>query len=83
MKKLIKDLLQSPSGKYSRKSFYGFVTFFYTLGLGIYVQVNDSNTSVFDSMLIFLGALILGTVVDKKIENKSVPNVTEETVNEE
>ena len=33
MRKLINDLLKSPSGKYSRKSFLTLITFIYVLGL--------------------------------------------------
>lgn len=82
MKKLIKDLLTSPTGKYSRKSFIILITFFFTLGLGTYIVVakvlNTYASGIFDSLLIFLTAMVGGTIYDKKVENKSVPNVTEE-----
>lgn len=87
MKKLIKDLLQSPSGKFSRKSFMIMITFFFTLALGTYIVLaevlNTYASGIFDSLLIFLTAIISGSIYDKKVANKSIPNVTEEPVNEE
>lgn len=76
--KILNDLLKSPNGKYSRKSFYGLVTFVYVLGLGVYVTITNGSTGVFDSMLIFLGTLILSTIADKKLLNKSVLNTSQE-----
>lgn len=76
--KLINDLLKSPSGKYSRKSIIIMIVFLYTLGIGLYITVEDKSTSVFDSCMLFLIALLGISVADKKILNKSVPNTTEE-----
>jgi len=78
MKRLINDLLKSPSGKYSRKSFLTLITFIYVLGLGIYVTIYEKSTTVFDSTMLFLSVLVAGTIADKKIINKSVPNTTSE-----
>jgi len=82
MKKLIDDLLKSPSGKYSRKSVMIIITFLITLGLGIYIVIaevlNTYASGIFDSLLLFLIALTGGTILDKKVLNKSVPNITEE-----
>jgi len=83
MKKLINDLLKSPSGKYSRKSVIIIITFLVTLSLGAYIVIaevlNTYASGVFNSLLLFLGALLGISVFDKKVENKSVPNITEET----
>lgn len=88
MKKLIKDLLQSPSGKYSRKSFMIFVTFGFTILLGAFIVISDKildkeinryGIDVFNSLLLFLATMSGFSIYDKKVENKSVPNVTEET----
>lgn len=83
--KLINDLLKSPSGKYSRKSFMAIITFIITMILGIYIVVaevlNTYASGIFDSLLLFLVAITGLTSADKKIANKSVPNITEETEN--
>lgn len=76
--KLIDDLLKSPNGKYSRKSVIIMLTFIFTLVIGAYATIEDKPTAVFDSLLLFLTAMICGTIYDKKVENKSVPNTTEE-----
>ena len=82
MNKLLNDLLKSPTGKYSRKSFMIIVTFIFTLLLGTYIVLaevlNVYASGIFDSLLIFLTFLTGGTIADKKIINKSVPNTTEE-----
>lgn len=82
MKKLIDDLLKSPSGKYSRKSVMLLVTFFLTMALGAYIVVaevlNTYASGIFDSLLLFLFGLSGTVVADKKLLNKSVPNTTEE-----
>ena len=83
MNKLLNDLLKSPTGKYSRKSFMILVTFIFTLLLGTYIVLaevlNVYASGIFDSLLIFLTALTGGAIYDKKVINKSVPNVTENT----
>jgi len=83
--KLINDLLKSPNGKYSRKSFMVIVTFIITMILGIYIVVaqvlNTYASGIFDSLLLFLAAITGLTSADKKIANKSVPNIKEETEN--
>lgn len=76
--KLINDLLKSPSGKYSRKSVIIMITFIFTLCIGTYSTVFDKGTSVFDSLLLFLATLLGIAVWDKKVQNKAVPNTTEE-----
>lgn len=85
MKKFIGDLLKSPSGKYSRKSIIIMATFVLTMCLGSYIVVaevlNSYASGIFDSLLIFLSAMIGGSIYDKKVENKSVPNIKEETEN--
>lgn len=87
MKKLIIDLLRSPSGKYSRKSFIVFFTFIITMFLAIFIVISDKilekevnryAIDVFNSLLIFLSVLTGLTTYDKKVENKSIPNVTEQ-----
>lgn len=86
MNKLLNDLLKSPTGKYSRKSFMILVTFIFTLLLGTYIVLaevlNVYASGIFDSLLIFLTALTGGAIYDKKVINKSVPNVTEEQIQE-
>ena len=86
MNKLLNDLLKSPTGKYSRKSFMILVTFIFTLLLGTYIVLaevlNAYASGIFDSLLIFLTALTGGAIYDKKVINKSVPNVTEEQIQE-
>lgn len=80
--KIIDDLLKSPSGKYSRKSVIILVTFILTMCLGSYIVVaevlNSYASGIFDSLLIFLTAMVSGSIYDKKVENKSVPNTTQE-----
>jgi len=82
MKKLIDDLLKSPSGKYSRKSVIIIITFAFTIILGSYIVVaevlNSYASGIFDSLLIFLSTLLSISIADKKILNKSVPNITQE-----
>ena len=82
MNKILNDLLKSPTGKYSRKSFIILVTFFFTIALGTYIVLaevlNVYASGIFDSLLIFLSVLVGASISDKKIINKSVPNVTEE-----
>ncbi len=86
MNKLLNDLLKSPTGKYSRKSFMILVTFIFTLLLGTYIVLSEVlnvyASGIFDSLLIFLTALTGGAIYDKKVINKSVPNVTEEQIQE-
>lgn len=80
--KIVDDLLKSPSGKYSRKSVMVMITFLVTLALGIYIVIaevlNTYASGIFDSLLIFLFGLTGTIVADKKLLNKSVPNITQE-----
>lgn len=82
MKKLINDLLKTPSGKYSRKSIIIMITFIFVLMLGTFIvlsdkvlerQVNRYAADIFDSLLIFLSVLLGVSVWDKKVENKNTP----------
>lgn len=86
MKQLFNDFLKSPTGKYSRKSFIMLVTFLFTLALGTYIVLaevlNMYASGIFDSLLIFLTAIISGSIYDKKVENKSMPNTTQEQIEE-
>ena len=91
MNKILNDLLKSPTGKYSRKSFIILITFIVTIILGgfivvsdliLEVEINRYSVDVFNTLLLFLISLLSVTVVDKKIINKSVPNVTEEQIQE-
>lgn len=81
MKKLLLDLLQTPSGKFSRKSFIILVTFIFTLLLGGFVAYdqtpNGEGKAVFDSLLLFLSAMVGGTIFDKKFQSKE-PQVKNE-----
>lgn len=89
MSKLLNDLLKSPTGKYSRKSFMIIVTFIFTLLLGAFIvlsdkvlerEINRYGIDVFNSLLLFLTAIVSGSIYDKKVENKSVPNIAETEV---
>ena len=91
MNKILNDLLKSPTGKYSRKSFIILITFIVTIILGgfivvsdliLEVEINRYSVDVFNTLLLFLISLLSVTVADKKIINKSVPNVTEEQIQE-
>lgn len=77
--KLIKDTLQSPSGKWSRKSLTMFVSFIISIILGSYivlsdyilkVEINRYAIDVFESFMLLTAALAGITVADKKIINK-------------
>lgn len=91
MNKLLNDLLKSPTGKYSRKSFMIIVTFIFTLLLGAFIvlsdkvlerEINRYGIDVFNSLLLFLATMSGFSIYDKKVVNKSVPNVTEEQIQE-
>lgn len=73
MKKILSDLLKSPSGKYSRKSVITIVFSIFTIGVGIYAAMATNPKEVFDSCLIFLGALVGMNITDKKIKNNQAP----------
>jgi len=82
MRKLVNDLLKTPTGKFSRKSIMIIFTFIFTLFLGAFIvlsdkilerEVNRYAIDVFDSLLIFLGMLTGVTIVDKKLANKVDP----------
>lgn len=75
------QLLKSPAGKFSRKSFMMIVTFFITMNIGVGIVIADLvfnkeahtvTTGVFDSLLFFLIGLLAGTITDKKLTSKNV-----------
>jgi hypothetical protein len=81
MKKMFEDTLKT-NGKWSRKSLTTITTFTFVLALGTFIVVSDKildkplNThaiTVFQSLLIFLGALMGITEASKKFTNKQVP----------
>lgn len=81
MKKLLNDLLKSPTGKYSRKSVYALIFLIFLISIGTFIVIDDTRNEdakeVFDSSLIFLGILLGLTAADKKFLNK-VPDPKEE-----
>lgn len=81
------QLLKSPAGKFSRKSFMIIVSFLITMSTGVLIIIADcflkyeptsKSLEVFDSLLLFLIALVTGTVIDKKITSKKDINKTED-----
>jgi len=76
MGNFLTDILKS-RGKYSRKSIIIVLTFLFTLGVGLFIVIdntpNPDAIKVFDSSLIFLTALLGISVFDKKLENKDKP----------
>jgi hypothetical protein len=79
LEKLIKDTLQGPNGKWSRKSLTMFVSFILAINLGTYIVVSDYvlekeinryAIDVFNGFLILTGTLSGVTVWDK-FSNKS------------
>lgn len=81
MKKLIEDTLMT-NGKWSRKSLTTITTFIFVLILGTFIVISDKildkpvniyAISVFQSLLVFLGALMGITEVSKKVANKQAP----------
>ena len=79
MKKIFIDTLQSPNGKWSRKSLTLFVSFVISIILGVYiviapqlnVSINEYAKGVFDSFMLLVAALSGITVVDKFTPVKS------------
>lgn len=76
--KIIKDTLQGPNGKWSRKSLTAFVSFIVSVLLGAYIvisdyfldrEINQFAISVFYGFLA-LGGGTLGLTVIDKIKNK-------------
>lgn len=79
MRKIFKDTLQSPSGKWSRKSLTMFVSFQISILLGVYIvasdyildkEINRYAVDVFHSFMLLVGALSGITVADKFTTNK-------------
>jgi hypothetical protein len=77
--KILKDTLQSPNGKWSRKSLTMFVSFIISIILGTYIvasdyilksEINRYAIDVFSSFMLLVGALAGITVADKKLINK-------------
>lgn len=80
--KLIDDTLKNKDGIWSRKSLTILVTFIFVLLLGTFIvisdkilqkEVNHYAIDVFNSLLLFLTALLGITEVSKKILNKEIP----------
>jgi len=80
--KLIDDTLKNKDGIWSRKSIMTLITFLFVLGLGTFIVVSDrflktsinvNAITVFQSLLVFLGALTGITEISKKFENKQIP----------
>lgn len=79
MGKIFKDTLQSPNGKWSRKSLTLFVSFITASLIGWHIVyaplfgfiVNDYTLKVFDAFMFLVMGLTLGTIVDKFTPNKT------------
>lgn len=75
MKKLIKDTLTNPQGKYSRKSITLLIAFSSALGYEFLVPIifhlfeveYTHHDYVFKSLLVFTELLFFGTIADKKL----------------
>jgi len=79
IKNYFEDLLRSPAGIYSRKSFVILITFLVTMFLAIYISISDiildkeitsKAVDVFDSLLIFLATVLGLATADTKINDK-------------
>ena len=80
--KIIDDTLKAPNGKWSRKSLTILVTFAFVLLLGTFITISDKilerevnkySIEVFNSLLLFLTALMGILEVSKKVVNKQAP----------
>jgi len=80
--KIIDDTLKAPNGKWSRKSLTILVTFVFVLLLGTFITISDKilerevnkySIEVFNSLLLFLTALMGILEVSKKVVNKQAP----------
>jgi len=67
MSKFVNDMLKERDGKWSRKSWYAFLSFFlgvgYEFGLGFFIETKEY---VFITLLGVTTAVIFATVADKK-----------------
>lgn len=79
--KIVNDTLMT-NGRWSRKSLTTVTTFIFVLSLGTFIVISDKildkpvngyAITVFQSLLVFLGALMGITEVGKKFSNKQVP----------
>ena len=80
MRKLIKDTLKAPNGKWSRKSLTMLVAFIFAILLGAFIvlsdkvlerEVNRYAIDVFDSFMLLVFGLSGISVIDKKVKNKA------------
>lgn len=80
--KLIDDTLKNKDGIWSRKSLTILVTFIFVLILGTFITISDKilqkevnhyAIDVFNSLLLFLTAMMGITEASKKILNKEIP----------
>ncbi len=80
IQKIINDTLKTPRGKWSRKSLTILTTFIFVLILGTFIvvsdkfldkEVNSYAIQVFNSLLLFLTALMGLTEASKKVLNKT------------
>ena len=75
MHKLIRDTLQAPNGKWSRKSLTMLVAFICSIILGAVIviseNINHYAIDVFDSFMLLVFGLSGISVIDKKVKNKA------------
>lgn len=78
MRKIIEDTLKE-NGRWSRTSLTMVVSFIFMLIVGVFIVMSDSVLNVeinryaidvFDTMVLFVGALAGFNITDKKIPNK-------------
>lgn len=78
MRKIIEDTLKE-NGRWSRTSLTTLISFSFMLIIGIFIVMSDSVLNVeinryaidvFDTMVLFVGALTGFNITDKKIPNK-------------
>lgn len=80
LNKFFHELLKTPAGKFSRKSFMIIVSFLITMKIGLWIVISDAvlnkpvtniSLDVFNSLLIFVGSLASISVADKKLQSKN------------